>query len=169
MQEGSKRIELFPFVHVLEATGLQPSPRPTPKDFAAALISAYKSARLALALEDGKETSFAMAFTATWLLLVPLLPPDASSARHEAWLAMPPPPPCSLCGVVLCPTVQSEYPETMGEASAVQRLLISNRAIEEGIPESAGEAFNVAEREVRLASRLLESPVELLAEWAIPL
>lgn len=165
LKQGSKSLPVLPFKHALEPVTLPSKGKPTPKDLATALTDAFKKARDTASIE--KDTSFAMACTATWMLVMPLRPPEAASARHEAWLLLPPPPPCALCGVVLVPTATVGYPETAGIVGE-DRPLVSNRAVEEGIPESVGELFKAAEREVRISKRLLDSPLELLAEWAVP-
>merc|ERR1712146_529987 len=108
--------------------------------------------------KPGKNDSFALAFTTTWLCLMPLEPPEPGSARHEAWLQMPPPPPCALCGIVVCPTVAPVFPETAQLSQVEGAPLVSTRADEEGILEGSPE-YDVAKRQVRIATRIMEQPV----------
>lgn len=182
--EGSLKagagIDIFPFRHRLVPIVAEPSATPrgggkdggvnagriTAKDLANAQTAAFKEARAAH--PDG---SFALAFTNTWMLLVPLEPPEFDTARHEAWLRLPPPPPCCVAGVVITPPACREYPETAGlpggDLLGERSALVSTRADEEGIPKDAAE-YEEAKREVRVASRLLDSPMEILSIWARP-
>lgn len=166
LKVGAKQLSLFPFIHVLEAVPLpRPPPRPKEEDMKNAWMTAYKSARAEARLADGD--CFALVFTATWMLLVPLRPPDAEDPSHEAWKVLPTPHPCAFCGTILCPTVELGYPDTLGVSTA-HLPLVSNRAVVEGIPESAGDAFKQAEREVRVMARLPDVPIEMLSLWTIP-
>merc|ERR1712098_20016 len=120
------------------------------------------------------ETSCAVAFTTSWLLFLPLDPPPQGSARHEAWRKMPPPPPCALCGLVVCPAVPKDFPETAGLQSSASVAteaktvaLVSTRAAEEGIREGSAE-YEAALREVRIASQILGQPPEIVGVWAFP-
>lgn len=136
----------------------------SPEELGAVLTATYEEAK-----SMWKEDSFMLAFTTSWLLFVPLRPPAPEDLRHELWLRLPPPPPCSLFGVVVCSRLGKDFPETVGCNLGWQRdvqPLVSSRAEEEGIPENTPE-FEVASREVRIATRAMDSPVELMGVWAL--
>lgn len=178
--KGGAGIDIFPFRHFLAPIAPEAAVTPraggkdggatagrvTAKDLANAQAATFKAAR-----ESHPDGSFALAFTSTWMLLVPLEPPEFDTPRHEAWLRLPPPPPCCIAGVVITPPACREYPETAGLPGGgllgERGALVSTRADEEGIPEEAAE-YEDAKREVRVASRLLDSPIEILSIWARP-
>jgi hypothetical protein len=160
VKDGEKSLKAFPFPHsftVLMREGVV--------DLAREALAAYEQAR-PLAGKNTPRDSFYVAFTTTWLMLVPLTVPDQESARHEAWLQMPPPPPCALSGIMVCPFVQKRYPETAALACAGTQV-VSTRAEEEGIPEGSPE-FEAANRQVCIASKIMDMPLEILRVWTSP-
>ncbi|CAE8650473.1 unnamed protein product, partial [Polarella glacialis] len=126
------------------------------QDYGKAALTAYETAVATVGGPSGdRGASRSLAFTTSWLLVVPLAPPDVSSPRHEAWLNFPPPPPCALCGVVICPPVEKSFPETAAGAPIQDGQLVSSRAVQEGIPGGSDE-YEIAIREVRISSQILE-------------
>jgi len=155
-------LRFFNFQHVLI-----PFPEGTrAADLHSVMLGAYEDARARSSGVAGSGEGILLAFTTSWLLLVPLMPPDVSSAKHEAWLRLPPPPPCALCGVVVCSPLERDFPETAGQ-SAEDTPLVCTRADQEGIPEGSPE-FEAASREVRISTRILDCPAELVGVWARP-
>lgn len=166
----------FPFHHTL--VDLDVDEEASSSDAARIALHAYEAAR---AERDAQGVM--LAFTLNWLLLVPLRLPDPEHPRFEAWLRLPPPPPCALCGLVICPELRPDFPETAvpsgagfqvmepdppvedGGSAPVLPRRVSNRAEEEGIPEEAAE-YAVAAREVRIDTRIMGEPISLLAHWA---
>merc|ERR1719414_2299710 len=110
-----------------------------------------------------------LAFTARWLLLLPLRGPKAGSSFEEAaWLKMPPPPPCALLGVVITPFMEPSWPEIV-QPDAPNAALASCRAELEGIPEDAAE-YAEALTDVRICvSKAQAAPMDLIKYWAFPL
>lgn len=154
LKDGDNAVRCFPFVH--HFSGLSEK-----SDASKEALRIYEQIR-------GKPTGFdsvVIAFTTSWMMAVPLEPPDIDSSRHEAWILMPPPPPCALCGIMICPTVAKSFPETASLASAEGAQLVSTRAEEEGIPEGSPE-FLEATKQVRIATRIMDMPVEILGVWA---
>jgi len=160
LKDGDKSVKAFPFPHSFSKLSKEGV-----ADLAREALRAYEQAR-PLAGKNSERDSLYVAFTTTWLMVVPLEAPDQISARHEAWLQMPPPPPCALCGIMVCPFVQKRYPETAALACASVQV-VSTRAEEEGIPEGSPE-FDAANRQVCIASRIMEMPLEILGVWATP-
>jgi len=159
-QENATSLKAFPFQHYF--TSISDPNRESPS-LGKAAVTAYEQARSRF----GKDCSCMVAFTTTWLIMLPLQPPSVESARHEAWLRMPPPPPCALCGVVVCPTVPKDFPETAGLLTSKNgSSLVSTRAAEEGIPEGSPE-YRAASYEVRIARRILDAPAEIVGVWAL--
>jgi len=171
-------LKVLPFRHtfvgfpVAEGVG-----KPSSSELAKIAQKAYETARGT----SKKDDSCAVAFSTSWLLLIPMAPPDAATVRHEAWLKMPPPDPCALCGVVICPQVSRSFPEVAGmaggrddlggEATDAEELrlrLVTTRADLERIPAGTPE-HEAAEREVRISSSIVDSPLGILGVWAIPL
>lgn len=132
---------------------------------AKAALTVYESAVASFGINKSRQSQM-LAFTSTWLLLVPLAPPDVDSPRIQAWLTLPPPHPCALCGVLVIPPIEPNFPETTGLAE--NHLLLSHRAEEEGIPSDAPE-FVTAVKEVRISSKIVTKPVNLIEVWAFPL
>lgn len=164
LREGEPTLKAFPFRHVLfPISAAEGTSRGVP-ELAQAALCAYEAARK----RAGVVGSLSLAFTPSWLLLAAIEPPEPDSARHEAWLAMPPPPPCALCGVVLCQPIAREFPETAGLQACLEGTqLVSTRAAEEGIPEGSPE-YEAASREVRIAHRILDKPADIIGVWALP-
>jgi len=159
LKENQTELKIFPFSHRFMPINLE-GDKPKPSDVGKEMLAAYEKAK-------GDAKSCMLAFTSTWLLLVPLSPPtEASGFKHELWLKMPPPPPFALIGVVICPTVEKEWPEIVG-LEAPGKQLIANRAETEGIPKDS-VTYAEAERQVRIVASLTEKPVDILALWAIP-
>eukprot|EP00441_Pelagodinium_beii_P037745 CAMPEP_0197634858 /NCGR_PEP_ID=MMETSP1338-20131121/10834_1 /TAXON_ID=43686 ORGANISM="Pelagodinium beii, Strain RCC1491" /NCGR_SAMPLE_ID=MMETSP1338 /ASSEMBLY_ACC=CAM_ASM_000754 /LENGTH=492 /DNA_ID=CAMNT_0043206805 /DNA_START=47 /DNA_END=1522 /DNA_ORIENTATION=- len=146
LHEGKTKLPVFPFQHYLVPVSPE---KPDLQDYAKAVTTAYEKAK---AHFDG--SSWAIAFTTSWLLIMPMQPPDVDSPHHEAWLKLPPPHPCSLCGLLISMKVPSGFPETAGVMGLSNGKLVSTRAEEEGIPEGSPE-FDVAIRDVRICSQLL--------------
>lgn len=169
LRDGGKSLPVFPFQHELtqisvvlqEGVDRAFPLHSTTLELANALQFSYQGAR-----SRSKSPSCAIAFTPTWMLCVPIATPDVDTPLHEVWLSLPPPPPCALVGVVLCPELAPEFPET-AQPGAPPSKLVSNRAIEEGIPEGFPE-YERACREVRISTKLLEKPAEILATWTLP-
>jgi len=164
LKEGDKALKAFPFPHSFLQVA-DPNDRKGPAELAKAALKVYEQLR-ATARKSGKSDSLAIAFTTTWLTLMPLQPPELDSARHEAWLRMPPPHPCALCGIVVCPTVLETFPQTAKLAQAEGAPLVSTRAAEEGIQEGCPE-FDAANRDVRISTRITQSPQEIMRVWAV--
>lgn len=158
-RDGTTSLKVFPFQHHFASLV------DAPGDLAAVAHASYKEARQRFA-SNGAGHSHALAFTTSWLVVMPLMPPDHASPQHEAWLGMPPPPPCALCGIVVCPMVPRTFPETAG-STGCEDTLVSTRAALEGIPADCAE-HEGAHREVRIATRLLDLPVEVMGVWAVP-
>jgi len=158
IKENQTELKIFPFQHrfiPINADG----EKPKASDLGKELVAAYEKGK-------GDASSCMVAFTSTWLLVVPVSPPtEASGFKYELWLKMPPPPPYALIGVIICPTVEKEWPEIVGlEAPGG---LIANRAEIEGIPKDS-KTYAEAERQVRIVTSLTEKPVDVLALWATP-
>lgn len=166
---GSSALAVFPFTHVLKPvakpSGSDESDRSATKNYAKAALQAYEAA-VAAAGSAAAGKSRLVAFTTSWLLLMPLDTPEVGSARHEAWLKMPPLHPCALCGVVVSPPSELGFPEAAGAPSLKDGRLVSTRAEEEGILEESPE-FEAASREVRISSQILQRPAETVGIWAI--
>jgi hypothetical protein len=160
LKDGDKALKVFPFPHSFAPVS-DPNDRKAPPELAKDALKAYEKLRLLYP----NSSSFSLAFTTTWLALMPLNPPDIESAQHEAWLQIPPPPPCALCGIVVCPTVGVQFPETVKLPQAEGAQLVSTRAEEEGIQEGTPE-FEAASRQVRIATRIMDLPLEIMAVWA---
>lgn len=160
LKDGTKALQVFPFLHSFTMVG-DPNERKPVAELAKDALRVYEKARK----EFSGASSFSLAFTTTWVAVMPLEPPDVESARHEAWLQMPPPPPCALCGIVVCPTVLQVFPETVKLPQAEGAQLVSTRAEEEGIPEGSPE-FDGANRQVRIATRIMDLPIEIMAVWS---
>lgn len=135
----------------------------TPHDLAKKAIAVYDAAR---GETKALGSACAVAFTAAWIIVVPLRLPELGSVEHEIWLKMPPPPPCALIGVVICPTVQKDWPEAAG-LEASDAAVVSSRAELEGIPPDSAE-FAEAEREVRITAAVTQRPAEVIGLWAFP-
>jgi len=164
LKEGHKTMQVFPFQNSFHQLS-DANERKGATELAKEALKAYEKVRKELFRGNGQQDAFALAFTTNWLLLVPLDPPEIDSARHEAWLQMPPPPPCALCGIVVCPVVPEAFPETVKLPQAEGAQLVSTRAVEEGIPEGSPE-FDAANRQVRIATRIMEMPLEIMGVWA---
>lgn len=161
LKDGDKVLKVFPFAHSFATLVDASGERKTAEELGKKALSVFEQVRG----KPGKNDSFALAFTTTWLCLMPLDPPEIDSARHEAWLQMPPPPPCALCGIVVCPTVAEAFPETAKLAQAEGAQLVSTRAVEEGIQEGCPE-FDAANRQVRINTRITGLPLAVLGVWA---
>jgi len=164
LKEGAKQLQVFPFAHAFVPL-CDPNERKAAVDLAKLAIKAYEQVRKSFFPAPGQRDAFSLAFTTTWLAIMPIDPPEVESARHEAWLKMPPPPPCALCGIVVCPEVTESFPETVKLPQAEGAQLVSTKAEEEGIPEGSPE-FEAANREVRIATRIMELPLEIMGVWA---
>jgi hypothetical protein len=157
LKENQTELKIYPFQHKFLPINVE-GEKPKPSDVGKEMLAAYEKAK-----QDS--SSCMLAFTSTWLLLVPISPPtEASGFKHELWLKMPPPPPYALIGVVICPTVEKEWPEIAGLESAGKQL-IANRADIEGIPKDSS-TYAEAERQVRIVASLTDKPVEVLSLWA---
>jgi hypothetical protein len=159
LKDGHKTLKAFSFMHTFSALSEKSDPKALGKE----ALQAYEQARG----KPGNVDSVAVAFTTSWMLLVPLMPPDIDSAQHETWLQMPVPPPCALCGIMVCPVVAKTFPETANLLAAPGAPLVSTRAVEEGIPEDSPE-FAEANRQVRIATKIMDMPVEILGVWTCP-
>jgi hypothetical protein len=148
--------KVFPFQHSLQKIESDGQAN----KLTAALQSAFERMR------GTSRGSCMIAFTSSWMLMVPLNPPDPSSHLHASWLSFPPPPPCGLIGVVVAEALQGN-PAT--PCSTVPGDLISNRAIEEGIPQTHAEEWEAARREPRISPEILNHPGKILGAWATPL
>jgi len=169
LQEGKKSLPVFPFRHYLAPVSVSPAPEGAPRlpqEYAKGLMTAYETAVSTKGM-GGPGQSRAIAFTTSWLLVMPLAPPDVSSPQHEAWLKLPPPHPCSLCGLLINSQIPSGFPETAGGMGLSNGKLVSTRAEEEGIAEGSPE-FDAAIREVRISSQLPDRPAESAGIWALP-
>lgn len=190
LSSGTSQLPFFPFRHTLQPLDIQEGVRAS--EAARAALEAYERARR----ETHPKDCVMLAFTRQWLLLLPLHVPDKDHPRYEAWLRLPPPPPCALCGVVICPELRPDFPETsLSPGLAAARLepvpfatmapaadaegnplhnevvlppRVSNRAEEEGIPEESAE-YAVAVREVRIDTRIMREPIGVLGHWGFPL
>lgn len=160
IKDGDKTVKVFPFKNSF--TGLGDGHKGA-AELAKEALKAYEQMRASARSKNNDAVM--LAFTATWLALVPLETPEPESARHEAWLQMPPPPPCALCGIVVCPTVAEVFPETAKLPQAEGSPLVTTRAEEEGIIEGSPE-FDVANRQVRIATRIMALPLEIMGVWA---
>lgn len=165
LREGLDVLKVFPFKHafygIAAPEGTPEERKKTPKVLGQAALDVYEAAKLKL---SSREHSSAIAFTTTWLVFMPLVPPEPGTSLHEAWLRMPPPPPCALCGVVVAPAVSRAFPETAG-LLALGGKLVTTRAEQEGIPEGTPE-FEAASREVQIASAILDQPAKIIGVWA---
>lgn len=162
LKDGAKTLKAFPFQHSF-APLADPAERKGPDELAKLALKVYEQVKG----KPSKADACAVAFTSSWLIYMPLEPPELDSARHEAWLQMPPPPPCALCGIVACPRVAEGYPETVRLPQAAGSQLVSTRAEEEGIPEDSPE-FDAANRMVRIATKIMELPLEIMGVWGLP-
>lgn len=169
LRAGKSELPVFPFSHVVKGlakpSGSDGTDRATTMNYAKAALQAYEEA-VAAAGSAAAGQSRLVAFTTSWLLLMPLATPEVGSARHEAWLKMPPLHPCALCGLVVSPPSELGFPETAGESSLKDGRLVSTRAEEEGILEESPE-FEAASREVRISSQILQRPAETVGIWAL--
>mmetsp|Transcript_71047 Transcript_71047/g.197355 ORF Transcript_71047/g.197355 Transcript_71047/m.197355 type:complete len:563 (+) Transcript_71047:64-1752(+) len=129
---------------------------------AKAALAAFEAQR---AVHPG---SCLLAFSASWLLFMPLKqPPELGTPDYEAWLRIPPPPPCALVGIVIVEAIEKEYPETTGFVAAEGAPLVSNRALQENILENTDE-YKVAVREARISTDIMVRPIDVLGVWALP-
>lgn len=160
LREGEKTLKVFPFQHSFTALAAE-GERKSASDLAKVALKAFEEIRG----KSGQGSSFALAFTTGWLCMMPLEPPESGSARHEAWLQMPPPPPCALIGIVVCPLVGQTFPETAMLSQAEGAQLVSTRAEEEGILEGSPE-FDAANRQVRINTKITNFPLEIMSVWA---
>lgn len=161
LKDGDKTVKAFPFKNCFTSLGDGSGTHKAAADLAKDALKAYELMRGKPSNNDG----VMLAFTATWLALVPIETPEPDSARHEAWLQMPPPPPCALSGIVVCPTVAEVFPETAKLPQAEGAPLVSTRAQEEGILEGSPE-FDAANRQVRIATGIMDRPLEIIGVWA---
>jgi hypothetical protein len=159
VKDQEKSLKVFPFQHSFSVIA-DDKERKT-EELAKKALSLFEQFRG----KSGPQDAFALAFTTTWLCLMPLEPPEQGSPRHEAWLQMPPPPPCALFGIVVCPTVATSYPETAKLSQVEGAQLVSTRAEEEGILEGSPE-YDEAVRQVRINTRITEMPLEIIGNWA---
>lgn len=160
VRDGAQSLKAFPFQHSF-AVLPDANERKSTEELAKKALSLYEQFRS----KPNQRECFALAFTTSWICLMPLEVPEPGSARHEAWLQMPPPPPCALCGIVVCPTVAEAYPETAKLPQAEGAPLVSSRAAEEGIAEGSPE-YETAIRQVRINTRICDMPLEILGVWA---
>ncbi|CAE6970082.1 MDH1B [Symbiodinium natans] len=163
-EKEAETLPVFPFQHLLmsiPAPGVADS-KPSPLEFAKSAASTYDTALIKLngARQGGSRL---LAFTTTWMLVAELSPPDVGSPEHEVWLRLPPPHPCALCGFVICPPVESCFPETAG-GQLSQNKLVSNRAEEEGIAADAPD-FEQLAKQVRISSQIYTRPAETVGYW----
>merc|ERR1711879_90215 len=135
--------KLFPFRHSHAKIDFMGQ---TKEELTEALQAAFER------LRGSSRGSCMLAFTTSWMLLVPLNPPDVSSHLHNTWVCLPPPPPCCLIGVVVAEAVTT-YPAT--PCSTCPGELISNRAVEEGIPETYKDEWEAARREPRISPEII--------------
>mmetsp|Transcript_46955 Transcript_46955/g.125705 ORF Transcript_46955/g.125705 Transcript_46955/m.125705 type:complete len:491 (-) Transcript_46955:7-1479(-) len=137
-------------------------------DLAAALQGAFEESAVELRKQVEGGAGMMLAFTPTWLLLVPLRRPSEDGGFEEAvWRKMPPPPPCALLGVVISPIIEPSWPE-VAQPDRPGAALVANRAQLEGIPESA-EEFAAAVTDVRICvSAARAAPLQMLKHWAYP-
>eukprot|EP00933_Yihiella_yeosuensis_P006183 TRINITY_DN110863_c0_g1_i1.p1 TRINITY_DN110863_c0_g1~~TRINITY_DN110863_c0_g1_i1.p1 ORF type:complete len:552 (-),score=151.32 TRINITY_DN110863_c0_g1_i1:49-1704(-) len=164
LREGKTALSIFPFRHLFGSVNAGEGK--TAMEFAKAAFSVYEKAMLEPGM-GGPRQSRSIAFTTNWMLVMPLQPPDVSTPRHEAWLKFPPPHPCALCGLIVTPSIETGYPETATGPAAENLRLVSTRADEECIPEGTPE-YDAAVREVRISSKILEMPAEIIGVWGLP-
>eukprot|EP00931_Biecheleriopsis_adriatica_P090206 TRINITY_DN64231_c0_g1_i1.p1 TRINITY_DN64231_c0_g1~~TRINITY_DN64231_c0_g1_i1.p1 ORF type:complete len:539 (-),score=130.03 TRINITY_DN64231_c0_g1_i1:30-1646(-) len=165
LHDGQTALPSFPFRHMLTAVAMPDGARNSPVEYAKAAMQAYEAA-IASPDMGGPRQPRAMAFTSSWMIVMPLAPPEEGSARHEAWLKLPPLHPCGLCGLVVTPPIEQSFPETAGGAPLKNGCLVSTRAEEESIPEGSPE-YEVACREVRISCHVSERPFEAMGVWAL--
>lgn len=167
---AAQKLKVFPFSHNFTAFAAGEDAaderKKNPQLLGKLAYTAFENAKAQLYGQANAHASYSIAFTTSWLLLVPLVPPEIGSASHEAWLMMPPPPPAALCGVVLAPLVERGFPETAGTGLVLEEnnSLISSRAAAEGIPEGCPE-YAVASREVRIYTDILKDPLAIIGAW----
>eukprot|EP00927_Polykrikos_kofoidii_P080516 TRINITY_DN77404_c0_g1_i1.p1 TRINITY_DN77404_c0_g1~~TRINITY_DN77404_c0_g1_i1.p1 ORF type:complete len:510 (-),score=69.51 TRINITY_DN77404_c0_g1_i1:225-1700(-) len=164
LADSKSTLPCFPFPHTLSAITLDGESKNKAADLARTGLAVFETAR------GRQRDSCLLAFTATWLLLVPLQePPEAGSLHHDAWLRLPPPPPCALVGVVIAEAIEKDFPETTGSCligGQGQPKLVSNRAEQENIPEGS-EAYTAALHEARISSEILKTPAGYIGVWAL--
>lgn len=160
LKEGRAAVAALRFPHLLAAIGapLSPDGLPSSANLGKAALHAYEASQA-----NFKCSACSVAFTGTWMLFMPLAIPQ-TAAQHEAWIALPPPHPSCLCGLVVAPSLRPTYPEAAGDGSH-EGQLVSTRAREEGIPEDSPE-YEAADKEVRISTRILTAPVELMRLWS---
>lgn len=161
MREGPiSTLPCFPFEHFLLAVPQADGAKPA--ETAKSIAMTYDSALTKLqGIRQG--ASRLLCFTTTWMLVMPLTPPEPGTPEHEVWLKLPPLHPCALCGIAICPEIDQTFPETAGGQLRQQRL-VSSRAEEEGIPEDAPE-YGLARNEVRISRQIYDRPLETLGFW----
>lgn len=165
LKDGAKQLPVFDGMkHAFMAVG-DPTERKPAAELAKLALKAYEQVRKEFFPVAGDRDSFSLVFTTTWLAIMPIEPPQLESARHEAWLKMPPPPPCALCGIVVCPQISESFPETVKLPQVDGASLVSTKAEEEGIPEGSPE-FDAANRDVRIATKIMELPLGIIGVWA---
>lgn len=162
LRDGATSLACFPFPHTLSAITMDNDSKNRAAELARIGLAVFETAR------GHERHSCLLAFTATWLLLMPLqAPPEAGSLGHDAWLRLPPPPPCALAGVLIVEAIEGDFPETAGfVASQEKAAFVSNRAEQEGIPKDS-EEYSAALREARVSSRILQAPAAYLGVWAL--
>jgi len=144
-----------------------------PEKLGAALRSAYTTAQ-------GKKASVGskwVAFTSRWLLYAAQSPAPEGPFEKAVWQKMPPPPPIALAGVVLCPSVEREWPEVAAaqrtgaagksaDKGSAQQLVLSRAEVEDILEGS--DDFTAARQEVRVCRAVLEAkPLEVVKLWAM--
>eukprot|EP00929_Paragymnodinium_shiwhaense_P056255 TRINITY_DN28161_c0_g1_i1.p1 TRINITY_DN28161_c0_g1~~TRINITY_DN28161_c0_g1_i1.p1 ORF type:complete len:492 (+),score=111.50 TRINITY_DN28161_c0_g1_i1:67-1542(+) len=161
LKEAATALPVFGFRHMLLPITPQGDGKSKIAELAQAGFAAYEAAR-------GKERGSCMlAFTTSWLLLVPLAdPPEAASLNYDAWLRMPPPPPCALIGIFIVDAIARDFPATAGD-SGHDGVFVSNRAALEDIPEGSPE-YEAARLEARINVAILDHPTEMIAHWVRP-
>jgi len=162
LRDGETSLKAFSFKHMLvPVVQSKADAKNQHLELAKAVVVAFEAAR-------GTQDSYMLVFTTTWLLLAPLAEcPKEGEQRYDAWLRLPPPPPCALAGVVVAEAIRREYPETAGLPGQEGEPLVSNRAVQEGLPEGSPE-YGKALCEARISARILDVPAELIAVWMEP-
>lgn len=181
LKEGMASVPMLEGASIFHALEIPPGDPDlaNPSELAQSLNVAYETARARPGIKELTSTpgsGVMVAFAYNWLVLVPLRAPKQGSGFEEAAYAqMPPPPACALLGVVICPSVEKQWPETAWGDSVLpdasggksERALVESRAEVLCIPEETAE-YKKAEKEVMVRWNVLEKdPLAPLKLWGV--
>jgi len=174
LKDGKKTLPMLDgMAHALEFPPGDIEYNTSVADLAQSLNHAYELARNRPGLKELASApghGMMVAFSYNWMLVLPLRAPKQGSVFEKAaYFRMPPPPACALLGVVICPSVEKQWPETAWGASPISQgkseALVESRAEVFCIPENSAE-YEKADAEVMVRWNVLEKdPLAPLKLW----